>query len=73
MTPSQSTDDLVKRGELVEVPPLKSGRGIEAHMDSAHVHTLHSHQYVVIDRPICDYEQARALRDWLNKALGDKP
>ena len=59
--------------KFVEVEPLKSGYSVEAHTDSAHVHKLHGHQYVVIDRPICDYAQARALRNWLTLALGDKP
>jgi hypothetical protein len=55
---------------FANVEPLKSGRGIEGHMDSAHVHELHGHQYVVVDRPICDYEQAVKLHAWLGRALG---
>jgi hypothetical protein len=52
-----------------DIPPLKSGRGIEQHRNSASIQTVHGRQYAVVDRPICDYEQAVQLRDWLNAAL----
>ena len=55
----------------MDVKPLKTGKGIESHMVSAHTHDLRGHHFIIIDRRICDYEQARALRDWLNCVLGE--
>ena len=51
--------------EFKQVEPLKYGKSVMAHMESAAIRTVHGHKYAVVNHPVCDYEQAVKLRDWL--------